>query len=614
MAVKTKTPEEILKRIHEGTEKIPPQPHVSFDPLTYVNTQTKILFVDAEHGSFEAKPMDVLRGIKKHPRRLKIQRGLPAADVQAEVIRIHPYMRLDESTYTGLSAKARFVDEKFGEYWAEPQHVIKHHQSKHPRRDAFIRALPTEEVQRRITEGYLKNPPRSFITLDPTTYESVDKKARFIDSEFGEWWAFPNNIMKGQCHPKRTGNPVYTIEDIKRILSNRPEITMDESTFVNVTTKARFIDKDYGEWWCLPQTLILGLKKGNKKRLYASRVIPAEEIIQRIQKTRPYITMDKETYKGSLISARFIDEKYGEWWSKPNSVLMGHGHPRAFSYIGLETKVEKLLGIPSFGYVPDFLQGTRIKPDFKISEDIYLEADGIYWHSELKMKRKSWHLERRELFEKHGKRLFQFREDEILIKPTIVKSIVENSLNLSTRIFARKCLLREDIPLKDFLNNNHLMGTAPGTGLALYNDGKIVAALSYKLKGKELHIVRFCTATGIAVVGGFSKLLKKAMERTQPARVINFVDLRYGTGKHLESKGFKLEGITLGWNWTDGKNTFNRLKCRANMDSRKLSQREHAEELGLYKIYDAGQAKYVLEIEPHQINGSGFSAKNISFI
>ena len=77
---------------------------------------------------------------------------------------------------------------------------------------------------------------------------------------------------------------------------------------------------------------------------------------------------------------------------------------------------------------------------------------------------------------------------------------------------------------------------------------------------------------------------------------MSFVDLRYGNGSSLLKAGFELKGITLGWKWTDFKSTYNRLRCRANMDDRKLTEKEHANELGLYKIYDAGQAKFIKEI------------------
>jgi hypothetical protein len=76
----------------------------------------------------------------------------------------------------------------------------------------------------------------------------------------------------------------------------------------------------------------------------------------------------------------------------------------------------------------------------------------------------------------------------------------------------------------------------------------------------------------------------------------NWVDLRYGTGKHLSEKNFVFARETLGWKWTDSKNTFNRLKCKANMDDRKLSEMQHAEELGWHKIYDAGQRLWVRKL------------------
>lgn len=602
MASKTLSPEDILKRIHQGSDKVEPQPHLSFALKDYVNTGTKIKFIDSEYGEFEATPNQVLWGNKKHPKRLKIQRGLSGEEVAKISQEIHPYMALDISTYQGIAHKARFIDEKFGEYWCEPQFVIKHRKSKHPKRDALIRSLEPDEVQRRISEGYKKYPPRPFITLDRDTYESVNKKARFIDSEYGEWWALPSNIMKGQCHPDRTGNPRYTVEDVKRAISNRPEIVLDESTFVNVTTKARFIDKDYGEWWVLPQSLILNPNRVHKDRAHRDAIIPAKEVQDRISLIHPNVTLDFSTYKNSITKARFIDSEYGEWWTLPNSVLMGHGHPaRAITLRKLEDKVAEILGIPRYGATPEWLlpEKSKIKPDFKLSEDIYLEVDGLYWHSELVIEKKDSHFKRRELFEKYGKRLIQIREDEINKNPEIVKSIVNNAIGKTKeKIFARKCEIVTDFKSDQFFKKNHLMGSMKATAIGLSHQGEIVAAISFKVIKNELHISRFCTKLFTSVVGAFSKLLKESLRLSGIAqgRIINYVDLRYGTGKHLINKGFKLEKITLGWNWTDGTVTHNRLYCRANMDERKLSQKEHAKELGLYKIYDAGQAKYVKEI------------------
>ena len=94
-----------------------------------------------------------------------------------------------------------------------------------------------------------------------------------------------------------------------------------------------------------------------------------------------------------------------------------------------------------------------------------------------------------------------------------------------------------------------------------------------------------------------SKLLKSITSSGKFAKVESWVDLRYGNGVSLEKLGFKVSHETLGWKWTDFKNTYNRLKCTAKMDERELSQKEYAEELKWHKIYDAGQRLYTKAIK-----------------
>lgn len=144
------------------------------------------------------------------------------------------------------------------------------------------------------------------------------------------------------------------------------------------------------------------------------------------------------------------------------------------------------------------------------------------------------------------------------------------------------------------------MGYASGIPVGLEKDGEVLTAISYQVIKRELHIIRFCSKLNTQVVGGFSKLLSHVLKETAGRidRVVNFVDLRYGTGKYLLQLDFKLVSKSLGWKWTDGANTYNRRKCRANMDERRLTEKEHASELGWYKIYDAGQAKYVRTMAP----------------
>jgi hypothetical protein len=249
------------------------------------------------------------------------------------------------------------------------------------------------------------------------------------------------------------------------------------------------------------------------------------------------------------------------------------------------------------------------KPDFRLEENnkiLYVNIDGLYWHSE-KEKDDKYHFDLQESFKNNNQVIFQFREDELRDKPLIVKSIILNHLGMSeTRIFARKCIIKKvDSPTaQQFLLENHLMGPTFSKGYGLYYNNTLVCLMTFKKKGKGLDISRFCNKLGHSVVGGFSKLLKHIIKEFSPSFIQSFLDLRYSTGASYERCGFKLEKIHLSWKWTDGKETFNRLSCKANMDKRRLSQKEYAKELGWYKIYDAGQAKFILDlnIKKDQLN------------
>jgi hypothetical protein len=239
----------------------------------------------------------------------------------------------------------------------------------------------------------------------------------------------------------------------------------------------------------------------------------------------------------------------------------------------------------------------KYKPDFKISEKIAINADGLYWHSEKIKDNKKYHFDMRRKYEDFGLRIFQFRADEINYKMPIVKSIIENQKGKSKKIFARKtkvsALKHKDA--EKFFNETHLMGSIKAKHFCLKHDKEVVMVLSYKIYKGSLKIERLSSKLNTVVVGGFSKLLKHCTRNLKFSNIDYWVDLRYGTGSFLLNHGFVLKKETLGWKWTDFDKTYNRLKCRANMDNRRLSEKDHAAELKWYKIYDAGQRLYSKE-------------------
>ena len=255
-----------------------------------------------------------------------------------------------------------------------------------------------------------------------------------------------------------------------------------------------------------------------------------------------------------------------------------------------------------FNQKPTEKLSVNYKPDFRLSlgdKVIYVNVDGLYWHSSAE-KENNYHLKIRRAFKDVNLSLIQLREDEIKNKPEIVKSIMLAKFGLIKKLNARSCTIKPLVytEAKEFLKQNHLMGPSTATYYGLYKEEELVTTIGVKTtKNGELEIVRFGSKNFTQVRGGFSKLLNHVIKKYNPTSVVSFCDLRYADGHSYEKLGFKLVSISQGWQWTDFRNTYNRLKCRANMDSRRLSEKQHAEELGWHKIYDAGQAKYVLDLE-----------------
>lgn len=264
----------------------------------------------------------------------------------------------------------------------------------------------------------------------------------------------------------------------------------------------------------------------------------------------------------------------------------------------LEKFVSKELNLERYNYLfeKEKYPKLRYRPDFKINEKIGLNVDGLYWHSEL-FKNSKYHFDMRKEYEDRNLRILQFRENEVYNKTDIVKSIIRNSQGLtSNRIGARKTKIKV-VPNKEakvFLEKNHIKGSKKAKHVGLYYKEHLVQIISYKIYGTKLKIERLCGKVDYSIIGGYSKLEKYLLKENPRIKTIEYwVDLRYGTGNFLKKLGYKKEKDILSWEWTDYKETYNRLKCRANIDERRLSQAEYAKELNWTKIYDAGQRLYI---------------------
>lgn len=248
---------------------------------------------------------------------------------------------------------------------------------------------------------------------------------------------------------------------------------------------------------------------------------------------------------------------------------------------------------------------------FVPSLKIGFEFNGLWWHS-AKFKDENYHLLKIEESNKKDIKLLTIWEDDWNIKRDICKSFILNKLNKSQKIMARKCEIREveyNIS-KSFLNDNHFQGDCKSSiRVGLFFESQLVSLMTFSklrlpLGGKQkegvYELTRFCNKTYITVVGGSSKLLSYFQKKYKPISIETYSDNLISDGNMYKKLGFNYQHTSTPGYWyvIDQKreNRFNWRKSRLKKlgaDTSK-TEKEIMEEWGFYRIYNAGNKKWVL--------------------
>lgn len=245
--------------------------------------------------------------------------------------------------------------------------------------------------------------------------------------------------------------------------------------------------------------------------------------------------------------------------------------------------------------------------------DVYLpenqiafEYNGLHWHCD-KYRESDYHFIKYQKCKDLNIQLIQFFSDEWLQKKEICKSIIKSKLGLLSNISARKLKVNHN-PGKnevvDFLNKNHLYGACKYfKAISLEDDNKnIKMVITFrkpftKNKNATIEIARVATELNIVISGGFSRLMKHSTEwakQSNYVKILTYSDCRFSFGQVYEKYGFIYSGHTsVGYHYTDNYIRFNRFKFRAKDG---LTEKEVAEKNKVYKIYDAGHYKWILNI------------------
>lgn len=121
-------------------------------------------------------------------------------------------------------------------------------------------------------------------------------------------------------------------------------IVLDESTYVNLKTKSRFIDKDYGEWWTTPDSILHGSghKTRGNIRSGQKRSLSVMELKERLYEIHgDTVNINEDTYISSSVKAEFNDCEFGRWHVRPEDLLRGHHHPERAEKLRKKTNLER---------------------------------------------------------------------------------------------------------------------------------------------------------------------------------------------------------------------------------------------------------------------------------
>lgn len=305
---------------------------------------------------------------------------------------------------------------------------------------------------------------------------------------------------------------------------------------------------------------------------------------------------------------------HGVFVQRANDHLNNHGCSKCQTVIskGHQELISNLpSGIEIICNTRDIIKPYEIDiwiPTFKMG----IEFHGYYWHG---VNSRTWD-NRSSLRQKHylksklaisnGVKLVQVYDFEFDKRKELIMSMINHNLGLSTRFYARQCLV-EFGTHSEFYDANHLYGNRDSKySVSLISGDQIVAAMSLSAHPKyQYEIMRYCCRAGTVVVGGFSKCLAAFIKRLSPKSIFSFSDRRFGAGGVYVKNEFMFAGTTKpSYRYVKHDMVLSRNKCQKKHLINILGQKfdESKSEVvnminnGFTQVFDAGHDKWLLKL------------------
>ena len=167
---------------------------------TFTGFKKHACFIDIDYGEWKALVYAICRG-QRHPERFRVAQQITLEETQHRLKKYHKgLITIKSETFEGASKPAIFIDIDFGEWESILPNVLNGlgHPDRVKKHQSDWRRYTTEKINKLLKE---KHSDTVKLVGD---YTGMKNKCRFIDIDFGEFEAFPGNVIhKGTGHPKR---------------------------------------------------------------------------------------------------------------------------------------------------------------------------------------------------------------------------------------------------------------------------------------------------------------------------------------------------------------------------------------------------------------------------
>lgn len=488
---KRMTTEEYIERMKEKCTN----ENISFEKVKYVNNHTPIIITCKAHGDWSEWPTSLLKNIECpecQKERLHNLYASTTLEFKGKAKEVHGDKYIyDKSEYVDCKTKLCITCPTHGDFWQTPNTHLKGCGCPKCGQDNMWDKrgrMTTEKLIERFKE--IHNDEYDYHLVE---YKSPKEKVEIICKEHGSFFQLPYSHLNGNGCPKCALNK----------LSNYFSKTTEE--FINESKELHGDEFDY----------------------------------------------TKTHYKNSQTKVEIICKKHGSFWQNPMSHLKGIKCPMCYAELSVsknEIDLQNFIKGLCEGEEVRFNVRNVISPlELDIVNDtkkIAIEYDGLYWHSDIKIKDKQYHLKKTKFCSEKGFKLIHIFEDEWLEKREIVEGVLEEIFHKEkTIIDSSECVCKEigDIAFQKFLMNNHIEGYEESAiKYGLFHNRDLVGVIGFiKNSDESYRINRYCNKLHYRVINGVETLLNKFIKDIKPSKIALAINKRFNDFEKYQDLGFK---------------------------------------------------------------------------